>query len=254
VASPKRVRRTCRNETTFRSTVVRDWRGDVGGVSSAWGNSRWYQFVEHALQSGWPDLVWTRRLDPEAAHAVTGHIEFKYCSAKHASVHRVTLPMRPGQTTVLRWLAAQGVPSGILTWVAPRKQWLWVPAQPVHRWAVQVASSMGWLLWPHTWGIGKVPLPWLLPSPVRHQPCVMTRRNPHVTHLIDGAEVHPSVFAEESARQGAPLTFKDMRADDPLDTGLRRVRKALKERATRERNGTVRAVGPNPKYDAPSED
>ena len=208
MARSTHTRTNYRNEAAFRAAAVRGWYGsptakdapsNAGGV---WADRRWHQLTEVAGATGWPDVYWSK---PEADPS-TGWVEFKVVVG--GTFDRVQIPWKPAQPVVLRWLAAHHVHAGMLAWVHARKAWLWLPAQKAHRWATMVQGPNGFLPWPHTWGIGTVPKPWLLPSPARLTPYAGTRFSKQVSYMVHGAFVSPKEFDREAP---VALTWDAMR-------------------------------------------
>ena len=196
--------RSVTSEATFRARCVRDWYGNAasseapGSASGQWQDRRWHQLVEVAGTTGWPDLYWAK---PDTGTTDTsGWIEFKVQAT--GAFERVTIPWKPAQPPVLRGLAAHQLHAGMLAWINPRRAWLWVPAQRAVRWAMMVQGPNGFLPWPHTWGYGRVPPPWQLPSPRRLTPRAGDRFSPDVTYMVDGALVTPKQFDK-----AAPIGF-----------------------------------------------
>jgi len=179
-----------RTEALWRSRAVRDWytvsdaRPQNERVSTGWADTRWHQLIEVAGATGWPDLYWAN-VKHGGVHE-SGWIEFKMHGAL-VEPARLVIPWKPAQPIVLRWLAARQIHAGVLMYVRSRCAWLWVPAQHGHKWAIQVQAPNGFLLWPHTWGVGRVPPPWELPSPMRREPYDPTRFAAGVTYMVDGA-------------------------------------------------------------------
>lgn len=228
-----------RTEARFRAHVVRGWYEEVGRDRSTqpWSDTSWTQALEAADVSGVPDLLWAR------AEEGAGWIEFKHVRAlgRHG---QVTVPWRPSQPLALRWLVARGQRAGALAWVAPLGQWLWLPAQATMRWVLNVSGPGGYLLWPHAWGVGRVPRPWLLPYDQRSQPAPLTARNPLVAYFVDGAPVASHAYDEELRRRGlvARTFLDDRRRDHELESAVRDLRgSALRRAAQRRRRDAEKA-------------
>lgn len=213
-----------RSEAEWRRRLVRWWYGPNAnpGSKQALNDERWHQQLEIASQAGWPDIFWTNSAD-----RASGWIELKYVDESREG-QRVTLGLRPAQAPTLRWLAARGQRAGILAYVADVQQWLWVPAQATHRWALNVSGPNGFLLWPHTWGIGAVPKPWDLPVDARTHPVSLDRRSQVVHYMVDGHEVSPQAFDASSpyAQSFAAVRKRDAVAEQVITQARARGQKS----------------------------